>query len=507
MRPKSLAVIAAVLALTGSIFADLVFPASFQIIEKTPEQYEISLTLPLVKGRFAKARPLLPDAIKVEGEPTARAGTGSITRTWQAQIEPGALSGSAIGLDGLLGTTLEVRFLVSTLDGRRHETVLRPKRPFFVVPNPPHTGELAQLAVHEGVRQTLRMPGLWFLLAGLVGFGTAWRRWHLVIATSSVVLLSALLAGSTGMLSLSITGLSDAEARLATGFLMVGWILAGVVMAAILGLIESVLSARVLRRFHALTALVASTWVFYQTAGLVYHNGHGWLVALQRILDGFTYRWFTPFATDWAMARLRIPWISLTVVAVGGWILIRFARRRARLAGAVALLGLGVVLLPWGVSRATVPFLNPEAPAPSQARRILNPMLTQIYHALDLEDENQTYDRLSEQVSGDLITDLYLDSRRRLIAGTREGASVAVKDVTVLEVGPHYAGTAEASVFRYPCRWTVTAKVTHWQHSHERRNLYEGDLSLAVEEDRWKLAGIELHSEEREVVPGSFSSR
>jgi hypothetical protein len=37
--------------------------------------------------------------------------------------------------------------------------------------------------------------------------------------------------------------------------------------------------------------------------------------------------------------------------------------------------------------------------------------------------------------------------------------------------------------------------------------MYEGDLTLVVEDDRWKLATLNLHSEEREVVPGSFSSR
>jgi len=37
--------------------------------------------------------------------------------------------------------------------------------------------------------------------------------------------------------------------------------------------------------------------------------------------------------------------------------------------------------------------------------------------------------------------------------------------------------------------------------------MYEGDLTLVVEDDRWKLAALNLYSEEREVVPGSFSSR
>jgi len=149
--------------------------------------------------------------------------------------------------------------------------------------------------------------------------------------------------------------------------------------------------------------------------------------------------------------------------------------------------------------------MTPEVPSPQQARRIIEPMLSEIYHALNLQDESRTYDRLAEQVSGDLVTDLYLDSRRRLVAGTREGATVVVKQVAVQDVGA--PRNKESDNPSYPCRWTVTAKVTHWQHIHQRRNVYEGDLKLAVENDRWKLTALNLRSEEREVVPGSFQSR
>jgi hypothetical protein len=166
---------------------------------------------------------------------------------------------------------------------------------------------------------------------------------------------------------------------------------------------------------------------------------------------------------------------------------------------------MALALLPYGVSRASVPFLSPDVPSPQQARRIIEPMLPEIYHAFNLNDESETYDRLAEQVSGDLVTDIYLDSRRRLVAGTREGASVVVREIVVQDVGAPW--TTEADNPAYPCRWTVTAKVTHWQHSHQRRNVYEGDLRLIVENDRWKLAALDLRSEEREVVPGSFASR
>ncbi|MCK5351331.1 hypothetical protein KAJ77_02060, partial [bacterium] len=143
--------------------------------------------------------------------------------------------------------------------------------------------------------------------------------------------------------------------------------------------------------------------------------------------------------------------------------------------------------------------------SPRQARMIIEPMLSKIYQALNLKDENETYDRLAEQVTGDLVGDLYLDSRRRLVAGTRQGASVVVRQVALQEVGAPRA--PQGNDLDFSCRWTVTAKVTHWQHSHLRRNVYEGDVRLVIENDRWKLAALDLRSEEREVVPGSFKSR
>jgi hypothetical protein len=504
---KRLALFSLVLLWGTGAFGDLVFPASFEIVEETPEQFRITLTLPMVENRFLKARPLLPDVIEVDGKPDTLAGTASLTRTWKAQFDPAALAGSAIGMDGLLGSSLEVRFLLSTLDGRRHELVMRPTQAFFVVPHPPSFRELASESMHKGLRVGTRHLGLWFLLAGLIGISAAWRRTVRLAVLLSAVLLTPLFAALAGSLTLPMQGLSDAETQMATVFLLTGWMVASGLIAATLGTVESLLSGRAKHRFHALTGVLASAWIFYQAAGWIARQGPALWTSLRRLFDSFVYGWFTPFASDWAMARLRIPWLSLLVLIAGIWVLTRLSRRQIRWIGTGIVIGLAVLLLPWGVSRTSLPFLNPDAPAPAQARRILEPMLSRIYHALDLEDENQAYDRLSEEVASGLITDLYLDSRRRLIAGTREGASVAVLDVEVLDVGSPRSLDDDALEFTYPCRWTVTAKVTHWQHSHERRNLYEGDLGLAVGGDRWKLADIELRSEEREVVPGSFSSR
>jgi hypothetical protein len=148
--------------------------------------------------------------------------------------------------------------------------------------------------------------------------------------------------------------------------------------------------------------------------------------------------------------------------------------------------------------RVDIPFHDPDAPSAAEAGRVMDTLLTDTYLAFNLEDEDDAFDRLARNLSQELVANVYLDSRRRLTAGTREGAEVTVLDVSVMEVDDAI-GTAGNS-FTYPCRWVVTARVRHLKHIHNRRNVYNGELTIRVEEDRWKIARLDLLSEERVVL-------
>jgi len=150
--------------------------------------------------------------------------------------------------------------------------------------------------------------------------------------------------------------------------------------------------------------------------------------------------------------------------------------------------------------RVRNPFHTPRAPTAAEARPIVAMLLTDTYLAFNLDDENAAFDRLARNLSEDLVPDVYLDSRRRLTAGTRKGAEVTVKDVSVMSVeAPSALDSGDGSV-TYPCKWVVTARVKHWQHIHDRQNVYLGKLAIRVENDRWKISDLELLSEEREIV-------
>jgi hypothetical protein len=150
--------------------------------------------------------------------------------------------------------------------------------------------------------------------------------------------------------------------------------------------------------------------------------------------------------------------------------------------------------------RVRNPFYAPRAPTSAEARPIVAMLLTDTYQAFNLPDEGAAFDQLAHNLSEDLVLEVYLDSRRRLTAGTREGSEVTVKDVRVISVEASNAVNSVDESYSYPCKWAVTARVKHWKHTHHRQNTYVGTLTLLVEDDRWKIGDIELLSEEREVV-------
>jgi hypothetical protein len=101
-----------------------------------------------------------------------------------------------------------------------------------------------------------------------------------------------------------------------------------------------------------------------------------------------------------------------------------------------------------GTLRVDIPFHEPDAPSAAEASRVMDILLTDTYLAFNLTDEDAAFDRLAHNLSEDLVADVYLDSRRRLTAGTREGAEVRDGRQRLhlpLSVGGHGTGQALAA--------------------------------------------------------------
>ena len=127
---------------------------------------------------------------------------------------------------------------------------------------------------------------------------------------------------------------------------------------------------------------------------------------------------------------------------------------------------------------------------------IVQSLLKNVYRAFDFREEEDVYDKLAISVSGDLLTDVYLQSRKSMVIEQAGGAQAKVKQVEVLET--HVKDSSKMSgALDIKTKWTATGTVGHWGHIHTRQNVYDAILTLAVADGSWKITGIELLEEKR----------
>jgi hypothetical protein len=175
----------------------------------------------------------------------------------------------------------------------------------------------------------------------------------------------------------------------------------------------------------------------------------------------------------------------LVFVALGAAALALLLRRRSLLVAAAALAAVGIV----GLTVSWHTRLSDERTA-----EIVEGVLHNVYRAFDFRDEERIYDMLARSVAGDLLEQIYLETRRGLELQSQGGARAKVKEVTLegIESEP-----SEGGAFTARAAWQVGGSVGHWGHVHQRRNRYRADLTVAPVEGAWRLTRVEILEEER----------
>ena len=138
------------------------------------------------------------------------------------------------------------------------------------------------------------------------------------------------------------------------------------------------------------------------------------------------------------------------------------------------------------------PYQLPEV----EALMTLQGLLQNTYRAFDFRAEEDVYDKLAVSAAGDLITDIYLQSRKRLVMEEQGGARAKVQDVQLLDAvqsGP----PARRGRFTFQCTWRITGTVNHWGHTHQRRNQYEAMITIQPIEQTWKIVALDVIEERR----------
>ena len=129
----------------------------------------------------------------------------------------------------------------------------------------------------------------------------------------------------------------------------------------------------------------------------------------------------------------------------------------------------------------------------TRGRELVRALLHNVYRAFDFRDESRIYDVLARSAEGDLLEQIFLETRRGLELQSQGGARAKVKAVELVDFAMQSIGVG---AFNAAVTWNVASSVGHWGHIHERRNRYRADLDVAP--IRWFLeARSEVLEEER----------
>jgi hypothetical protein len=195
-------------------------------------------------------------------------------------------------------------------------------------------------------------------------------------------------------------------------------------------------------------------------------------------------------ARVWVPLLALLPLGALLFLATTG---LRGRRYRGDLAAARILLAAVLLLTPTGGVVWALPWS--AAPDPVQARRILSGVLPNLYRAFEFPGESAVYDRLALSVTGDTLTEVYLEHRRAMEMEARGGARARVEAVEVTKVDSVEPGAENG--FVASAGWTVGGTVSHFGHRHFRQNRYRARVDLVPVDGFWKVRSVELLDEER----------
>ncbi len=212
---------------------------------------------------------------------------------------------------------------------------------------------------------------------------------------------------------------------------------------------------------------------------------------------------------------LRIPLLSLVLLA-GALGTVIWAIMRSRSQQSLRLpLVLGTLMLAACVAAYPVGKVNIARPAmiagelkDERAVALLQALLKNVYRAFDFRNEEDVYDKLALSVSGDLLTDIYLQHRKSMAVQQAGGAQAKIKEVAVEQASAERVA-GDALNYALHGQWTALGTVGHWGHLHQRKNRYEAVITVAAEDGHWKIVGLDLRDEQRidQAAPGSTPAK
>jgi hypothetical protein len=165
------------------------------------------------------------------------------------------------------------------------------------------------------------------------------------------------------------------------------------------------------------------------------------------------------------------------------------------LLGVAVLLVVGIFVL-FPLAKVHIGVAKASQITEEDGNAILHSLLKNVYRAFDFREESDVYDKLAVSVSGDLLSDIYLQQRKSFAVEQAGGAQAKVEDIVVEKVTVAESTKVDnALVFK--AVWSAMGTVGHWGHIHTRQNLYDAEVTLQPVNGAWKIVDLEVLEEKR----------
>ena len=206
---------------------------------------------------------------------------------------------------------------------------------------------------------------------------------------------------------------------------------------------------------------------------------------------------------DESLTTLKIPFASVLCLLALLPLGLQFRKHKKNIRSIGLLIGLALLFITGSV--LLYPFLKvavakPAVLAPKMTEEnaviVLNSLLKNIYRSFDFREEEDVYDRLATSVSGDLLSEIYLQNRKSMVVTQAGGARARVKEVKILDVDVNNSNNHPLGLL-FHAKWTAMGSVGHWGHTHIRQNQYEANVTVEPVEGAWKITDLELLEEKR----------
>jgi hypothetical protein len=148
----------------------------------------------------------------------------------------------------------------------------------------------------------------------------------------------------------------------------------------------------------------------------------------------------------------------------------------------------------FGIALALSSLYRHTAMNEERLQQLVGDLLHNVYRSFDYRGEEVIYDVLEKSVSGELLTDIYLETQKSLELTNQGGARVKVKSTTVNDTE---LVKRKGNQLTIESNWTVSGSVGHWGHVHQRTNGYRANLEISDVDGVWKLTGLDVLEEQR----------